>query len=83
MLLWLQQPLEGTIIDRSHALIGTSLSTICACLRVLDCVEQSLLFVPLAVKWTAQCDFMAVKEEKNSIFLEGERILVKFKFIPN
>lgn len=27
----LQQPLEGTIIDTSHALIGTSLSTICAC----------------------------------------------------
>lgn len=56
----LQRPLEGTGIDSSHALIGTSLSTICACLQVPDCVEQTLLFVPL--KWTVQCEFMAVKK---------------------
>ncbi len=58
----LQQPLEGVITDGSHALIGTSLSTICACLQVHDCVEQTLLFVFVAVKWTVQCEFMTVKK---------------------
>lgn len=64
----LRQPREGAIIDSSHALIGTSLSTICACLQVHDCVEQTLLFVPVAVKWAAQCEFIVVKkaEKKDS-----------------
>lgn len=52
LLLGQQQPPEGAVIDGSHALIGTSLSTICACLQVHDCVEQTLLFVLVAVKWT-------------------------------
>lgn len=35
-----------------------------------DCVEQTLLFVPVAVKWAAQCEFIVVKkaEKKTNVW---------------
>lgn len=71
----LQQPLEGAVMDSSHALIGTSLSTICACLQVHDCVEQTLLFVPVAVKWTVQHEFTAVRKYKKKTATGKESLL--------